>query len=83
MQNDVHQITVAQKKEVTVTGVEGVLAFSDSKISLLLKGGEKLYVAGNGLKIVGFSKESGVFHANGSVGGVSFGGKGFAAKLFR
>ena len=56
MQNEVHQITVTQKKDVNVTGVEGVLGFSESKISLSLKGGGKLYVAGSGLKIVGFSK---------------------------
>ena len=83
MQNEVHQITVTQKKDVNVTGVEGVLGFSESKISLSLKGGGKLYVAGSGLKIVGFSKESGVFLANGSVVGISYGGKGFASKIFR
>ena len=83
MQNDIHQITVTQKKDVSVTGVEGVLAFSESKITLLLKGGGKLYVAGSGLKIAGFSKDSGIFTAGGSVVGVSYGGKSFAAKLFR
>ena len=83
MQNDLHQITLVQKKDVTVSGVEGVLSFSESKISLLLKGGGKLFVAGNGLKISGFSKESGVFIASGNVVGISYGGKSFAAKLFR
>lgn len=66
-----------------MTGVEGVLAFSESKITLSLKGGGKLYVAGSGLKIAGFSKENGVFTASGSVVGVSYGGKSFAARLFR
>ncbi len=83
MQNDLHQITLIQKKDVTVSGVEGVLAFSESKISLLLKGSGKLFVAGNALKITGFSKESGVFTASGNVIGISYGGKSFAAKLFR
>ena len=83
MQNDLHQITLVQKKDVTVSAVEGVLSFSESKISLLLKGGGKLFVAGNGLKITGFSKESGVFTASGNVVGISYGGKSFAAKLFR
>ena len=83
MQNEVHQITITQKKDVAVTGVEGVLAFSESKITLSLKGGGKLYVAGSGLKIAGFSKENGVFTASGSVVGVSYGGKSFAARLFR
>ena len=83
MQNDIHQIIVTQKKDVSVTCVDGVLAFSESKITLSLKGGGKLFVAGSGLKIVGFSKDSGVFTASGSVVGVSYGGKSFAAKLFR
>ena len=83
MQNDIHQVTVTQKKEILVTCIEGVLSFSESKITLGLKGGEKLYVAGSGLKIAGFSKESGLFTATGSVTGVSYGGKSFAAKLFR
>ena len=83
MQKDVHQITITQKKDVMVTAVEGVLAFSETKITLSLVGGGKMYVAGNGLKILGFSKEDGIFSASGSVAGVSYGGNGFAAKLFR
>ena len=79
MQTEIHQITVTQKRDVAVTGVDGVLAFSESKITLSLKGGGKLFVAGNGLKIAGFSKESGVFTASGNVVGVSYGGKSFAA----
>lgn len=83
MQNDVHQVTITQKKDLCVTCVEGVLSFSESRLALSLKGGGKLYVAGNGLKIAGFSKDSGVFTASGTVSGVSYGGKSFAAKLFR
>ncbi len=83
MQNEVHQITITQKKDVSVTGVESVLAFSETKITLGLRGGGKLYVAGNGLKISGFSKDSGVFTAGGNVVGVSYGGKSFASRLFR
>ena len=83
MQKDVHQITLTQKKDVLVTGVEGVLSFSETKIALSLTGGGKLFVAGNGLKIAGFSKGDGVFSASGTLTGVSYGGNGFAAKLFR
>lgn len=83
MQNDLHQITLTQRKDVSVSGVEGVAAFSETKIALLLKGGGKLFVAGTALKIAGFSKESGVFTASGNVLGISYGGKSFAAKLFR
>ena len=83
MQKDVHQITLTQKKEIVVTGVEGVLSFSEAKIGLSLIGGGTRFVAGSGLKIAGFSKEDGVFSANGNLTGVSYGGNGFAAKLFR
>ena len=83
MQKDVHQITLTQKKEVTVTGVDGVLAFSETKIGLSLVGGGKLFIAGSGLKIAGFSKEEGVFTAGGTLSGISYGGNGFASTLFR
>ena len=83
MQNEVHQITITQKKDVSVTGVESVLAFSETKITLGVRGGGKLFVAGNGLKISGFFKDSGVFTARGNVVGVSYGGKSFAARLLR
>ena len=83
MQKDVHQITLTQKKEVVVTAVEGVLSFSESKIALSLIGGGKLFVAGSGLKIAGFSKENGLFSASGTLTGISYGGNGFASKLFR
>jgi hypothetical protein len=83
MQNEIHQITITQKKEVAITGIESVLAFSEAKITLGLRGGGRLYVAGSGLKIAGFSKDSGVFTAVGNIVGVSYGGKSFAARLFR
>lgn len=83
MQENVHQVIIEQKKTVTISGVEGVLSFSESKIALLLQGGGKLYVAGSGLKITGFSKEKSLFSASGSILGVSYGGKSFASKIFR
>lgn len=66
-----------------MSGVESVTAFSEVKIVLSLIGGEKMHVVGTGLKITGFSKTSGTFNAEGTVSGVSYGGKSFAAKLFR
>ncbi len=78
-----HQIHIEQRKKITVSGVDCVRAFSEVKIVLLLLGGEKLHVAGTGLKITGFIKASGVFTAEGNIMGVSYGGKSFAAKLFR
>ena len=64
-------------------GVESVVAFSEVKIVLTISGGEKMHVIGSGLKIVGFSKTSGTFTAEGTISGISYGGKSFAAKLFK
>ena len=68
---------------ITVSGVESVAAFSEVKIVLKLLGGERMHVIGSDLKIVGFSKSSGSFTAEGTVSGVSYGGKSFAARLFK
>lgn len=83
MQENRHLVTIEQRKNISVSGVESVAAFSEVKIVLTLVGGEKMHVAGSGLKITGFSKTNGTFTAEGTVSGVSYGGKSFAAKLFR
>ena len=82
-ENHQHSICIEQRKNITVTGVESVSAFSEVKIVLTLLHGDKLQVIGSGLKIVGFSKTSGTFTAEGTVSGVSYGGKSFAARLFK
>ena len=78
-----HSICIEQRKNIAISGVESVSAFSEVKIMLTLIGGDKLQVIGSGLKIIGFSKTSGTFTAEGNVNGVQYGGKSFAAKLFR
>ena len=78
-----HSICIEQRKNIAINGVESVSAFSEVKIMLTLIGGDKLQVIGSGLKIIGFSKTSGTFTAEGNVSGVQYGGKSFAAKLFR
>ena len=78
-----HTVTIEQRKSVSVSGVESVIAFSEVKIVLRLLGGEKMHVAGLDLKIAGFSKTNGTFLAEGTVTGLSYGGKSFAAKLFK
>ena len=78
-----HSFSVNQRKQITVEGVESVLAFSDMKITLAVCGNTRMYVVGNDLKIVGFSKTTGAFQADGEIQGVSYGGKSFAAKLFK
>ena len=82
-ENISHQVSIEQRKRIIVQGVESVVAFSEVKIVLTICGGEKMHVIGSGLKIIGFSKTNGSFIAEGTVTGVSYGGKGFSAKFFR
>ncbi len=83
MQDNKHTVTLTQKKGLFVTAVESVVAFSEVKICLALVGGGKLTVIGSGLKISGFSKTTGDFSAEGNLLGVSYGGKSWAARLFK
>ena len=83
MQENNSVISIEKKKSIHITAVESVISFSEVKIALILQGGEKLTVIGNDLKIVAFSKTNGTFLAEGTVTGVSYGGKGFSAKFFR
>lgn len=83
MQENKHVITIEQRKNITVTAVESVIAFSEVKITLALLSGDKLHVVGTGLKISGFSKAVGTFSAEGCVTGISYGGKGFMSRIFK
>ena len=83
MQENKHIVTIEQRKNITVSAVESVVAFSEVKIVLALLGGEKMHVVGTGLKIVGFSKTSGAFSAEGSVTGISYGVKSIMSKIFK
>ena len=83
MQENHHSIVIEQRKRLTVNAVEGVVSFSEVKITLSLLGGERMTVIGSGLKITGFSKTNGTFTAEGTVTGVSYGGKSFVSKLFK
>ena len=83
MQETKHIVTIEQRKNITVSAVESVIAFSEVKIMLALLGGGKMHVVGTGLKITGFSKTSGTFTAEGSVTGISYGGKSFMSRIFK
>lgn len=82
-ENHQHSVVIEQRKNISVSGVESVAAFSEVKIILALCSGERMHVAGSNLKITSFSKTSGQFTAEGTVTGVSYGGKSFAARLFK
>ena len=83
MQDGKHIVTIEQKKFLTITAVESVIAFSEVKITLALQGGAKMTIVGTGLKITGFSKATGVFTAEGTVVGVHYGAKSFASRFFK
>ncbi|MBE5747040.1 MAG: hypothetical protein E7352_02555 [Clostridiales bacterium] len=78
-----HTLSIEQRKFLTVSAVESVVAFSEVKIVLSLVGGERLNVIGSGLKITSFSKSNGAFTAEGTLTGVQYGGKNFAARIFK
>ncbi len=83
MQEVKHSLQLEQKKNLTVSGVESVAAFSEVKILLVLLGGGRMSIVGSGLKITSFSKTSGSFTAEGDFTGVSYGGKSVAARIFK
>ena len=83
MQDNKHSLILEQRKNLTVNGVESVSAFSEVKIVLSLIGGAKMTILGIGLKITGFSKTNGIFTAEGSFSGFSYGGKSLASKIFK
>lgn len=83
MQENKHSVLLEQRKILTVTAVESVVAFSEVKIILSLVGGERMSVLGSGLKITAFSKTSGSFTAEGTFTGVSYGGKSVVSRIFK
>ena len=83
MQENKHSVTIEQRKSLTVSGVESVVAFSEMKIVLALIGGGRMTVVGTNLKITGFSKANGSFVADGSVSSVSYGAKSLTSRLFK
>ena len=44
MQENKHSVTIEQRKSLTVSGVESVVAFSEMKIVLALMGGGRMTV---------------------------------------
>ena len=83
MQESKHSVIIEQRKNITVSAVESVVAFSEVKIILSLLGGERMSILGSNLKITGFSKTSGSFVAEGRVTSVSYGGKSVVSRIFK
>ncbi len=83
MQEQKHSVIIEQRKQLTVSAVESVVAFSEVKILLALIGGERMSVIGSGLKITAFSKTNGTFTAEGTITGISYGGKSVVSRIFK
>lgn len=79
-----HSISVEQCKRITATAIDSVDAFSDKQIVLSYAAG-RIVVAGNGMKIVNFSKSGGSFAATGEITSVRYlsKGMGLKGKLFK
>ena len=55
-----HTVELEQRKNISVSGVETVSAFSEARIALTLKDGEKMYIVGTELKISAFSRPTAI-----------------------
>lgn len=84
MENQAQNIlTIEDRKKITMTGVESVDAFSESRILLSVKG-QRVTIEGARLKVLAFSQGSGNFSASGEVSLLRFGsGKGKLNSLFK
>ena len=72
MENNMHVLTIENKKSVRATGIKEVRAFTDREIRLRLISGADLKITGDGLKITGFDDKNGTFNAVGNVSGTSY-----------
>ena len=62
-----HSVSIEEQKTFSATEVKEVLSFSDKEVRLLTKNDNRIIVAGDDLKINGFSKGSGAFSLAGNI----------------
>ena len=83
MQEFLHQLSIEQRKNIVVGGVESVKSFSSTRIELVLcENKMRMTITGENLKISGFSKTNGTFTATGTVESVKYGG-GLKSRIFK
>ena len=75
-------LTIEQRKKISMTCVDSVDAFSETRI-LLTVAGQKVTLEGTGLKILAFSRGSGNFAASGEVRSLRYGGGKILARLLK
>ena len=82
---NIHALTIENKKKITVNEAKEVIAFSDKEIRLRLKDGSILTALGDGLKITAFDDKTGAFTALGNVVSVKYGngGKSIVKRVFK
>ena len=83
MQENKHSVTIEQRKNIAITAVESVVAFSEVKIVLSLLGEERMSIIGTDLKIIAFSKTTSSFLAEGKVTSILYHGKSIASRIFK
>lgn len=66
-------LTIEQRKKISMTCVESVDSFSETRITLKAAG-QKVTIDGANLKILAFSQGSGNFSASGEVRALRYGG---------
>ena len=67
-----HSLCLEEQKKLTVNGVMSVDSFSEQSITATLIR-NKLTIGGEGLKIVAFSKNTGVLNVDGTVYSLKYG----------
>ena len=79
-------LCIRERTSVTIDGVENVLGFDESYVSLMTVVG-KIAIEGQGLKIESLSKENGEISVVGKIDGVFYteekGAKGVLARIFK
>lgn len=76
-------LTLVDKKELSLTGIDEVLSFDDKEI-VLKSDGEKIFIKGIGLSIKNFDGEEKRFDAEGEVSSITYkSGAPSIKKLFK
>lgn len=73
--DNLHVLTIDNRKKVTATGILEVASFSDREIKLIVKDKTVLFLNGNNLKILGFDNQSGNFMLTGEIVSFKYRGK--------
>lgn len=69
--NKNHSVCLEEQRRLTVNGVLSVDGFSEENITASLPS-NKLYINGEGLKILSFSKNTGVLNVDGTIYSIKY-----------